>query len=70
MRDPDLRPKALPLVLDVKDMASVLDVDERTVQRWVKQGRLGCYTQLGGKLRVRRDEFWRSLLGTAPRRRA
>lgn len=70
MRDPDLRPRALPLVLDAKDVAALLDVDERTAQRWIKAGKLGCYTQFGGKFRLRRDEFWRSLLGSTPRRRS
>lgn len=64
----DLRPKHLPLFLTAADVAGVLGVDERTAQRWIRNGKFGAFTELG-RLRVRRDQFWASMLGTTPRRR-
>ena len=60
----DLRPLRLPLALDARDVATVLGVSERTGQRWLRAGKLGSTTELGGRLRVRRDFFWAALKGS------
>lgn len=63
------RPTRLPLFLEAFDVHEVLGISERTAQRWIVAGKLGAFTSLGGKLRVRRDEFWKAMKGTAPKRK-
>lgn len=63
------RPERLPLALDSRDVAAVLRVSERTAQRLIRSGSLGPFTEFAGRLRVRRDHFWRSLAGQARRKK-
>ena len=54
----------LPLLCDVGTVREVFDVGERQAQRMLSRGELGPPTRKGGKLRVRRDHFWKAIGGS------
>lgn len=50
----------LPKLLKVSEVADFTSTHERTVRRWIKDGRLGAVEHPGG-LRVPRRALWRFL---------
>lgn len=50
----------LPMLLKVSEVASFTGTHERTVRRWIRDGRLGAVEHPSG-LRVPRRSLWRFL---------
>ena len=47
-----------PAMLKIRRAAEILEVNERTVRRWIKDGRLKVVT-IGGTVRIPQDELLR-----------
>ncbi|MBN9454930.1 MAG: helix-turn-helix domain-containing protein [Bosea sp.] len=58
-----------PELLRVWDVAEALDVTTRTVERLIREGALAV-TEIGGSVRVRRDELNRYIAAQTRRRGA
>jgi excisionase family DNA binding protein len=52
-------------LLTINEAAEFLQVDRRTIYRWIQSGRLAVITLPSGRRRIRQEEFRSTLPGTS-----